>query len=342
MIMSPTSASRPRSEATSAPEPPHLFRLLDVHKTYEVGSRAVSLFTREKRQLNALDGIRLSLKARESLAIVGESGSGKTTLLRVLLGLTPPSEGRALFRERDIVNLAGPDRDRFCRDVAMIYPDARGSLNPRMSILDLVAEPLDHHKLCSRAERTDRVAALLARVGLQPDVMSRYVTGLSGGQLRRVAIARALASNPSVLVADEAVSGLDVSTQAQLLQLLRKLQQEMGLSLVFITHDLGVAAYLCERVAVMYLGRIVETGPTKTVLKAPAHPYTRALINAAPRFFAPISDPLPGEIPSPIDLPPGCRFAGRCARVSDDCRAADPMLKPVAGRDVACLHPMTD
>ena len=325
--------------STASPEPPHLFRLLDVHKTYTVAGR--SLFDREPRQLSALDGIRLSLAPRESLAIVGESGSGKTTLLRVLLGLTPPSEGRALFRERDIVNLAGPERDRFCRDVALIYQDARGSLNPRMSILDLVAEPLIHHRLCAKPERRDRVAALLARVGLPPDVMARYVTGLSGGQLRRVAIARALASNPSVLVADEAVSGLDVSTQAQLLQLLRQLQQDMGLSLVFITHDLGVAAYTCARVAVMYLGRIVETGPTKAVLKSPAHPYTRALINAAPRFFAPISDPLPGEIPSPIDLPPGCRFAGRCAHVQDDCRATDPLLKPVAGRDVACLHPVT-
>jgi oligopeptide/dipeptide ABC transporter ATP-binding protein len=322
---------------TTAP----LFRLLDVQKAYDVGSVGTSLLHRKPRRLKALDGVRLSLKPGESLAIVGESGSGKTTLLRVLLGLTHPTDGRALFREKDIAALEGADRDRFCRDVAMIYQDARGSLNPRMSILDLVAEPLDHHGLCTRAERQDRVAALLARVGLPAEMMTRYVSALSGGQIRRVAIARALASEPSVLVADEAVSGLDVSTQAQLLKLLRDLQREIGLSLLFITHDLGVAAYLCERIAVMYLGRVVETGLTRDVLKAPAHPYTRALLNASPRFFAPISDPLPGEVPSPIDLPPGCRFAGRCTRAEADCLAIEPTLTPASPtRAVACLHPL--
>jgi len=322
---------------TTAP----LFRLLDVQKAYEVGAPGASLLARTKRSLRALDGVRLSLKPGESLAIVGESGSGKTTLLRVLLGLTQPTDGRALFREKDIAELAGADRDRFCREVAMIYQDARGSLNPRMSILDLVAEPLDHHGLCRRVDRRDRVAALLMRVGLPAEMMLRYVSALSGGQLRRVAIARALASEPSVLVADEAVSGLDVSTQAQLLKLLRDLQREMGLSLLFITHDLGVAAYLCERIAVMYLGRIVESGLTREVLTAPAHPYTRALLNASPRFFAPISDPLPGEVPSPIDLPPGCRFASRCVRAEADCRATEPPLQAATStREFACLHPL--
>lgn len=322
---------------TTAP----LFRLLDVQKAYEVGGAGASLFSRTKRSLRALDGVRLSLTPGQSLAIVGESGSGKTTLLRVLLGLTHPTDGRALFREKDIAELAGQDRDRFCREVAMIYQDARGSLNPRMSILDLVAEPLDHHGLCKTSERRERVAALLARVGLPAEMMLRYVSALSGGQLRRVAIARALASEPSVLVADEAVSGLDVSTQAQLLKLLRDLQREMGLSLMFITHDLGVAAYLCERIAVMYLGRIVESGFTREVLRAPAHPYTRALLNASPRFFAPISDPLPGEVPSPIDLPPGCRFASRCVRAEADCRVTEPPLQAATStREFACLHPL--
>ncbi|GLK57713.1 oligopeptide/dipeptide ABC transporter ATP-binding protein [Methylopila capsulata] len=321
--------------------PPELFRLLDVEKAYDVGRKGGLFASGPRRRLAALDGVRLSLKAGESVAIVGESGSGKTTLLRVLLGLTSPTDGRALYREKDITLLQGDDRDRFCREVAMIYQDARGSLNPRMSILDLVAEPLDHHGLCKPSERRDRVAALLSRVGLPPEMMERYTSALSGGQVRRVAIARALASAPAVLVADEAVSGLDVSTQAQLLKLLRDLQREMGVSMLFITHDLGVAAYLCERIAVMYLGRIVETGLTKDVLSAPAHPYTRALLNAAPKFFEPIAEPLGGEIPSPIDLPPGCRFAGRCPEARDDCRARDPEL--VAGapnRAFACLHPL--
>ncbi|HWV80491.1 MAG TPA: ABC transporter ATP-binding protein [Hyphomicrobiaceae bacterium] len=319
-----------------------IFRLLDVQKAYDIKARSSALFSRASKRLRALDGVRLSLEPGESLAIVGESGSGKTTLLRVLLGLTQPTDGRALFREKDIASLEGAERDRFCREVAMIYQDARGSLNPRMSVLELVAEPLDHHKLCAKSERRDRVAALLSRVGLAPEMMSRYVSALSGGQLRRVAIARALASEPSVLVADEAVSGLDVSTQAQILKLLRDLQREMGLSLLFITHDLGVAAYLCDRIAVMYLGRVVETGSTREVLKTPAHPYTRALLNASPRFFAPISDPLPGEVPSPIDLPPGCRFAGRCTRAQTDCHENEPTLAPAGPtRLFACLHPLS-
>lgn len=318
-----------------------LFRLLDVQKTYEVRKATGAFAWGQVRSLRALDGVRLSLNEGESMAIVGESGSGKTTLLRVLLGLTQPSDGRALFREKDIASLRGGDRDRFCREVAMIYQDARGSLNPRMRILDLVAEPLDHHGLCTSATRRDRVAALLSRVGLPEQMMSRYVSALSGGQLRRVAIARALASEPRVLVADEAVSGLDVSTQAQILTLLRQLQREMGLALLFITHDLGVAAYLCDRIAVMYLGRIVEAGETRDVLKVPAHPYTRALLNAAPRFFAQIADPLSGEVPSPIDLPPGCRFAGRCTQAQTDCHRHEPALEIVGGsRAFACLHPL--
>lgn len=319
-----------------------LFRLLDVEKAYDVGRAGGSLFGGGKRKrLAALDGVRLTLKAGESLALVGESGSGKTTLLRVLLGLTGPTDGRALFREKDIFGLKGEDRDQFSREVAMIYQDARGSLNPRMTILDLVAEPLDHHGLCTKAERRDRVVALLARVGLPAEMTGRHTSALSGGQVRRVAIARALASEPAVLVADEAVSGLDVSTQAQLLTLLRKLQRETGVGLLFITHDLGVAAYLCDRIAVMYLGRIVETGITREVLAKPAHPYTRALLKASPQFFAPISEPLPGEIPSPIDLPKGCRFAGRCAEARDDCRSVDPALIPYGdAREFACLHPL--
>jgi oligopeptide/dipeptide ABC transporter ATP-binding protein len=326
-----------------------IFRLLDVQKTYDVGRAAPSLFARaRRRRLAALDGVRLSLKDGESLALVGESGSGKTTLLRVLLGLTAPTDGLALFREKEISALKGEERERFSREVALIHQDARASLNPRLSVLDLVAEPLDHHRLCARHERRERAAALLARVGLPVEMLGRYPSALSGGQVRRVAIARALASNPSVLVADEAVSGLDVSTQAQLLTLLRDLKRDIGVSLVFITHDLGVASYLCERIAVMYLGRIVETGPTREVLTAPAHPYTRALLRASPKFFAPIADPLPGEIPSPVDLPRGCRFAGRCALAQDDCRALDPVLssagtaRELAAREFACLHPLIE
>lgn len=323
------------SEATT------LFRLQEVEKIYRIDGGWPLLGGRKARSLAALDGVRLTVEAGDSLALVGESGSGKSTLLRVLLGLTAPSDGRALYRNHEIETLSDERRRAFQREVAMIYQDARGSLNPRMAVLDLVAEPMRHHRLCPQAEVAGRVARLLERVGLSGDLAARYPSQLSGGQVRRVAIARALASEPSVMVADEAVSGLDVSTQAQLLNLLRGLQRDMGLTLVFITHDLSVASYLCRRIAVMYLGRIVEAGPTRAVLRAPAHPYTRALLNASPRFFEPIAETLPGEIPSPIDLPPGCRFAGRCAFAQASCREADPVLRPTAdGREVACLYPL--
>jgi len=315
-----------------------VFRLLDVEKAYRIARGGWSgLRRRAPRRLMALDGIRLEVAPGDSVALVGESGSGKSTLLRVLVGLTASSNGRALFRGEEIDQLSPQRRREFQRDVAMVYQDARGSLNPRMRVLDLVAEPLRQHRLCAAEEVRGRVVGLLGRVGMPPDTVERYPSQLSGGQVRRVAIARALASSPKVIVADEAVSGLDVSTQAQLLNLLRDLQREMGLTLLFITHDLAVASYLCRRIAVMYLGRIVETGPTRAVLGQPAHPYTRALLNASPRFFAPIAETLQGEIPSPIDLPSGCRFAGRCPIAEAACREREPALAPFgAERQVAC------
>jgi oligopeptide/dipeptide ABC transporter ATP-binding protein len=211
-----------------------------------------------------------------------------------------------------------------------------------MTIGALIAEPLRHFDIVPREEEEARIAQLLDRVGLPADAANRFTSGLSGGQVRRVAIARALASEPSVLVADEAVSGLDVSTQAQLLILLQTLQRDMGLTLIFITHDLGVASYLCEEIAIMYLGRIVETGPTDAVLNAPTHPYSAALRAAAPQFFEPLSEPLSGEIPSPLDLPKGCRFSTRCPKAQADCQLKDPHLgKTGSQRAVACLHPLT-
>ncbi|PZX14938.1 peptide/nickel transport system ATP-binding protein [Palleronia aestuarii] len=328
--MAPGTAARPEQP---------VFELLDVEKVFQVRPPG-SIFSRRTVGLPALDGVRLKVRRGASVALVGESGSGKSTLLRVLLGLDEPTNGRALYNARPIGEMrrAGP---AFARDVAMVYQDARGSIDPRMNVGAAIAEPLRHFGIVPPGEIPGRIAELLDRVGLSPDTALRYVSGLSGGQVRRVAIARALASEPSVLVADEAVSGLDVSTQAQLLNLLRRLQREMGLTLLFITHDLGVASYLCEEIAIMYLGRIVETGPTDAVLAAPAHPYSAALRKAAPEFSAPITEPLPGEIPSPLNLPKGCRFAGRCPRAAADCRDVDPELRSHgAGRMVACLHPL--
>ena len=329
--------------APTLPNAPVLpvFELIEVEQVFEVPKPGRALFSRETVGLRALDGVRLGIRKGTSLAIVGESGSGKSTLLRVLLGLDRPSGGRALYRGKPIREARAQGTD-FARDVAMVYQDARGSLDPRMTIGALIAEPLRHFNIVPPEDEPARIAQLLDRVGLPADAAGRFPSGLSGGQVRRVAIARALASEPSVLVADEAVSGLDVSTQAQLLTLLQSLQRDMGLTLVFITHDLGVASYLCEEIAIMYLGRIVETGPTDAVLNAPVHPYSAALRAAAPQFFEPLSEPLSGESPSPLDLPKGCRFSTRCPVAQQDCRAKDPQLgKLGCGRAVACLHPLS-
>lgn len=310
-----------------------LFSLLDVEKSFPIdGGRS---------RLRALDGIRLTVQAGESLALVGESGSGKSTLVRVMLGLEAPTDGRVLFGATALAGFQRAERRRFARDVAYIYQDARGSLNPRMTVADLLAEPIRLHGLRDRAEIPGRVDELLERVGLPRDVRTKVPSELSGGQVRRVAVARALAGEPRVIVADESVAGLDVSVQAQLLNLLRDLQREQGLAMVFVTHDLGVAAYLCARVAVMYLGRIVEMGPTREVLAHPLHPYTQGLMQAFPRFDAPLTVSLPGEIPSAARLPAGCRFRSRCAHAMPDCARDDPPQRLVAAdRHLACLHPL--
>lgn len=325
--------SAPRTAADVLPLP--LFSLLDVEKTFAVDGG--------RRQLRALDGIRLTVQAGESIALVGESGSGKSTLVRVMLGLEEASNGRVLFGASNVSTFDRSQRRRFTRDVAYIYQDARGSLNPRMTVAELVAEPVRVHELRERAEIPGRVEELLAMVGLPGDVHGKVPSELSGGQVRRVAVARALACEPRVIVADESVAGLDVSVQAQLLNLLRDLQRTQGLALVFVTHDLGVAAYLCERVAVMYLGRIVELGRTREVLARPQHPYTQGLMHAFPRFDAPLTVSLPGEIPSAANLPAGCRFRSRCNRAQPDCAQEDPGQRAVGDeRFLACLHPIVE
>ncbi|MET1114549.1 MAG: ABC transporter ATP-binding protein [Comamonas sp.] len=322
-----------------------LFELQDVEKSYVVGHGArKGLFgERSARRLKALDGVRLNIEAGDSIAIVGESGSGKSTLVRLMLGLEPPTDGRLRWQRTELDQLDGAGRQRFAKEVAFIYQDARGSMNPRMRVKDILIEPMRLYGLCAVAEEAARVAQLLERVGLSSAMAERYPAELSGGQVRRVAVARALAAEPTTIVADESVAGLDVSVQAQLLNLLRDLCQDMGLTLIFITHDLGVASYLCKRVAVMYLGRIVEEGPTGAVMARPLHPYTSALMRAFPSFDRPLKASLSGEVPSPIDLPQGCRFASRCPDVRPACALEDPVLTrrgEGAERTVACLFPL--
>lgn len=322
-----------------------LFSVLDVEKTYRVGNSARGRWfsARTPRLLKALNGVRLEIEEGDSIALVGESGSGKSTLVRLMLGLEPASDGRLLYRQADIARFDAGARKAFSREVAFIYQDARGSMNPRMRVRGILAEPLLLHGLCSEAQVGERVMRLLAKVGLSADLAERYPSELSGGQVRRVAVARALAAEPRTIVADESVAGLDVSVQAQLLNLLRALCRDMGLTLIFITHDLGVASYLCQRIAVMYLGRVVEEGRTADILQRPMHPYTRGLMQAFPGFGRPLSASLKGEIPSPIDLPAGCRFASRCPQAAAECRATDPVLRAHGeARRVACLFPIGD
>lgn len=320
-----------------------LFNVLDVEKSYVVGSTPSKrwLVAPEPKRLKALDGVRLEVEEGDAIALVGESGSGKSTLVRLMLGLEGATDGRILYRQTDLQTMDRQARKQLAREVAFIYQDARGSMNPRMRIGHILAEPMLLHALCTAAEAGERVARLLERVGLPAQFADRYPSELSGGQVRRVAVARALAAQPRVIIADESVAGLDVSVQAQLLNLLRGLCREMGLTLIFVTHDLGVASYLCERVAVMYLGRIIESGPTATILSDPIHPYTRALMRAFPSFGRPLNASLTGEIPSPINLPAGCRFASRCPEVRARCHEADPTLAVQApDRRAACWFPL--
>ena len=298
------------------------------------------------RTLRAVDSVTFDVNAGEILGVVGESGSGKSTLGRLLLHLIEPTSGRLLFEGAD---LAGVDRrgvHAFRRRAQPIYQDPYSSLDPRWRVARTIREPLDAFGLGTDAERKVRVAELLEAVGLSERHGAARPHELSGGQRQRAAIAAAIAPRPDLVVADEPVSALDVLVQAQILNLIASLQREFGLTIVFITHNLSVVEHLADRVAVMYLGRIVEIGPTARVLRDPQHPYTRALIDsvphADPRRRLDLS-PLRGEIPSPIDPPPGCRFHPRCPIAGDVCRSVDPEARADAsGRTVACHFAQLD
>jgi peptide/nickel transport system ATP-binding protein len=306
----------------------------------------VKHFPGKRRQVvHAVDGVSFTLGRGEILGLVGESGSGKSTVANCVLRLTQPTAGTIRLKGVDITHLSRRAMRPFRRDLHMVFQDPYSSLNPRMTCGDIVGEPLRLHKLVSRREVDQHVAAIFDSVGLRSELRYRFPHELSGGQRQRVGLARSLILNPSVLVADEPVSALDVSVQASILNLLRDLQRDMGFSCLFITHDLATVEFLCDRVAVMYLGEIVETAPRRELFKSPQHPYTQALLSAAV-----VPDPvvqrtrhrvvLEGDIPSPIDPPSGCRFHTRCPLHQQSAPRSDeerPLLREFApGHLVAC------
>jgi oligopeptide/dipeptide ABC transporter ATP-binding protein len=315
------------------------------------------VFGKAGSYIRAVDGVDLEIPERQTLACVGESGCGKSSLGRLLIRLIEPSEGRLLFEGEDILALKGKALRQRKRDMQIIFQDPYASLNPRMKVEDIIAEPLVSHRVGLKSERRERVAELMELVGLQKDYMSRYPHMFSGGQRQRIGIARALALDPKFIVCDEPVSALDVSIQSQVLNLLEELKERKRLTYFFISHDLSVVRHVSDRVCVMFLGKVVETGPTPGVYDRPWHPYTMFLVSAAPR-----PDPrarfvdkpiLQGEIPSPVNPPSGCRFRTRCPYAQAICAEQEPPLvgrageaegeaRKVAGdiRKVACHFPL--
>ncbi len=289
--------------------------------------------------LKAVDGASFALRRGRTLAVVGESGSGKSTLARLVTMIEEPTAGSLNILGKEIAGASRETRKSLRRSVQIVFQNPYGSLNPRQKIGAALEEPLLVNTTLSRSERREKAEAMMAAVGLLPEHFHRYPHMFSGGQRQRIAIARALMLDPAILVLDEPVSALDVSIQAQILNLLTDLQDTLDLAYLFISHDLSIVRHLADEVMVMYLGRPVEQGPGATIFEDPQHPYTRALLSATP-----VADPtrrkerivLRGELPSPLDPPPGCTFNPRCPLAFDRCIVEEPKLRPVAGRDVAC------
>ncbi|WFA22679.1 ABC transporter ATP-binding protein [Paenibacillus mucilaginosus] len=327
--------------APAAGEPggsPLLFEVRGLCKAYPFGG---GLLRRPKGRILAVDGVSLTVRAGETFGLVGESGSGKSTLGRTLLRLEKPTEGQVLFEGRDLAKLSPADLREARRSMQVIFQDPYGSLNPRWTVGELVGEGLAVHGLASGTERSERVAELLAAVGLRPEWSGRYPHEFSGGQRQRIGIARAMALRPKFILADEAVSALDVSVQAQILNLLQELQQKEGLTYLFIGHGLQVVRHMSDRIGVMYLGRLVEVAPSGELFRRPAHPYTAALLASIPQGDPRRRGglvPLTGEIPSPANPPSGCRFHPRCPAAKPLCREAEPPWHEIGPDHAAACH----
>lgn len=332
--------AEPLTEAARNPggAPP----VLDVRGLKKHFTKRSAVFWKEGTNVRAVDGIDLYLEKGQTLGVVGESGCGKTTAGRLIVGLDEPTEGQIIINGTDIVKVPHFDKKEYRRKVQMVFQDPMASLDPKMKVGACVSEPLDIQRIGSKSERRDRVELLLSQVGLSVDMADRYPSQLSGGQRQRIGIARALALEPDIIVADEPTSALDVSVRAQVVNLMRDLQNELGVSFVFISHDLSTVRYISHQVAVMYLGKVVEHAPAAKLFEEPLHPYTKALLAAVP-----VPDPaleaerevilLHGDLPSPARPPSGCRFNTRCPLAFDRCRSEEPALRPIdEDRKVAC------
>jgi oligopeptide transport system ATP-binding protein len=324
----------------SAATPLLSVRNLSVHFPLKQGF----IFQREVARVRAVDGISFDINPGETLGLVGESGSGKTTAAKAIIQLNKPNSGSVKFEGQELLGLSTAAMRPIRRKMGMVFQDPYGSLNPRMRAGDIVGEPLKVHGLTeSRDDYRDQIASLLSTVGLSPAMAERYPNEFSGGQRQRLGVARAIAAKPSLLVLDESVSALDVSIQAQILNLLQDLQEQFNLAYLFIAHDLAVVRHISHRVAVMYLGRIVETADSKDLYERPLHPYTQALLSAIPTPNPLVERDreriiLRGDLPSPINLPPGCRFSTRCPIAVESCSETDPELQQLApNQQAACL-----
>lgn len=316
-----------------------LIEVKNLSKFFDVNK---AMFSTKRSYVKAVDDVSFIIKKGETLGIVGESGCGKTTMGRTLLKLYEPTAGEIIYNGKDIANLKNSEMLPYRRKMQMIFQDPYASLNSRMSVGDIISEPIEIHKLMNKVEKLERVRYLLNKVGLNAEDVRRYPHEFSGGQRQRIGIARALAVQPEFIVCDEPISALDVSIQAQVVNMLEDLQDDLGLTYLFIAHDLSMVKHISNKIGVMYLGKLVEMAESNELYKNPLHPYTKALLSAIP-----VPDPdmaaqnkrimLEGEIPSPIDPPEGCRFRGRCKYAMPKCAEAQPELNDMGGdHKVAC------